>query len=216
MEVGTTSGASRLLRVGVAVAVVVGSAGALAGCAFVDTRLNPPKYVQPDDGPRARVRVVAAQGNVQVQPGTQCVRPPFEGAGSVGTPAMGGPRAWDLGMPKPADLRHRSEIYARAGEPLLVHVNVPASGGGCPSAPPSGSGIRTICTPAPIVAGCHTALTFVPDADVDYQITLQRFAGRCSAWLEVIEQDESDRIRMRSIPGTEAQPCTGNTIGDDT
>lgn len=215
MEVGTTSSASRLLGAGIAITLAIGG-GALGGCAFVETRMNPPKYLQPDDGPRARLRVVAPQGNVEVQPGTQCVRPPFEGAGSLGTPALGGPRPWDLGMPKPADLRHRSEIYTRAGEPVLVHLAVPSSSGGCPAPPPSGSGIRTICTPAPAVAGCRTAIAFVPDADVDYQVTLQRRAGSCSAWLEIIEQDEDGRIHMRSFPGMEAQPCKGNITGEDT
>lgn len=207
MDVTRLRGAWR--RLGAGGLVMLGAATALSGCTFVETRLNPPEYQQPEDGARARVRIVAEHGDLQVQPGTSCRRPPFVGAGSLGTAAIGGPRAWELGMPNPDGVRHRSEIYARADEPLLVHVQVPPHSGGCGGALPVGSTVRTTCRPGPTIPGCSTALAFVPEAGADYEVRLQRMAGQCIARLALIETDEGGRIRMRSLPALEAQPCTG-------
>ena len=127
----------------------------LFGCASIATQFV--KMAEPDDGPRARLRITA---NMLIKgvPNTDCLtlsawgKP---GAGSIfgGIVGSKGYRGRSLGMPNPEkiDLEDSGELYVTANQPIAIAL-----------------------VPTPETAlRCSISGSFVPEDGKDYQIDLK-------------------------------------------
>jgi len=148
---------------------------ALSGCAglFLQFRAltEPPEAVE-----RARLRVVA---NVPVRayPDSSCIAPFADNAGMVfGPGGLGskGFRGRSLDMPgSTSKFRLKDhdvgELYVAADEPLTLHLFF------------DGPGTH---------ATCQVAVTFVPQANQDYEATLLLYRNRCEASVTSLSQPD--------------------------
>lgn len=126
-------------------------------------------YQEPDDGPRARVRLISDQPSPFVYPARACADTSAAGAGVApdSRPGlMNGLEYRTIGMPKVAVAGGRAitEIYARAGEPIAFTLTA----GGCG---------QNFCPQDRSL--CHQTRTFVPAENTDYVATIWRQAGAC-------------------------------------
>ena len=127
---------------------------ALSGCTYlsaVGTQFK--KMEEPQDGERARIRVVGNYVAMRGTPGSSCMDYRKKGAGTVigGFIGSTGYRGRSLGMPNPNDSTKGmfSEFYVRANEPVTLEIAADIT-----------------------MANCSFPATFIPEAGHDYELQL--------------------------------------------
>lgn len=126
----------------------------LSGCTFISavgTQFK--KMEEPQDGERARIRVVGNYIAMRGTPGSACMDYRKKGAGTVigGFIGSTGYRGRSLGMPNPNDSTKGmfSEFYVRANEPVTLEIAADIT-----------------------IANCSFPATFIPEAGHDYELQL--------------------------------------------
>lgn len=175
---------------------------ALTGCNVIL-----PVYKEPEDGPRARVRIVYGGGGAKFHPGRDCYLRKYNSAQDVQgfrVPGLGLGRSLDMPLP-PQGVGFYEEVYVRAGEPLTAFFALRREHTVSQQPSPDGSRLETVKA----VESCNTIpFTFVPEPDANYEITFS-YSGpyRCGTVLERIAQSDGGEYRRELMRPKTAPAC---------
>jgi len=148
---------------------------ALSGCAGLTLQFRA-LTEPPDTSERARLRVIA-NAPIRAYPNSSCIAPFAENAGTIFNPGGFGSKGFrgrSLDMPRSTSKfrlgdNDVGELYVAADEPLTLHLFL------------DGPGHYVIC---------HVAVTFVPQANQDYEATLLLDRNLCKASVTSLSQPD--------------------------